>query len=448
MARGGFRADWQPTDPSLLTLQGDIYGGQFNQIYEAPVAPKAPATFPGVVTREGEGRTDGGNVVGRWTRTFSAESDLQIQTYYDQTSRKSIIAYNSIPFNEDRDTFDASLQHRFPLGSRQDVVWGLGYRISRETVRDNYSVSLTPDRETTHLESAFVQDEVTLVEDRLRVTFGTKLEHNDYTGVEVQPSGRLIWTPQERQSVWASVSRAVRTPSRIEEDVMLHTFQPPGVLPFPAIAQVSGSENFQSEKLMAYELGYRIQPVERVSFDVALFYNDYNDLRTVERRGLISPPPFAVGTAVLENLKRAEGYGGEISANWKPLDWWRLRASYSRLDVHERLDAGSVDASIQSLTDTSPKNQASIYSSMDLPYNLELDCDLRYVDDLSNPSLAIPAYTTMDLRIGWRPYPNLEFSIVGQDLFSPRHLEFRPTSIVTQTTEVERAVYGKITWRF
>ncbi|MEW6304361.1 MAG: TonB-dependent receptor [Verrucomicrobiota bacterium] len=448
MVRGGFRTDWEASDENLLTLQGDIYYGRSDQVYTAAVPPSPPATPPSTTTVPGRGKVDGGNVLGRWTRTFSEDANLRLQLYYDHTSRDSLVAYDSMVFKEVRDTFDVDAQHRFAIGDWQNIAWGLGYRVSSDDIRTNFTAILNPDGRTTHLLTAFFQDEIKLVEDRLHLTVGSKFEHNDYTGFEVQPSTRIVWTPHERHTIWGAVSRAVRTPSRAEDDVQLNLFQPAGAFPFPAIAAISGSRKFGTERMMAYELGYRVQLHERVSLDAALFYNVYTHLRSAEFQGFSSPPPLAVINSTLANNLFGESYGGELAATWKPLDKWRLRASYSYLDLQLHRRSGSTDTGSENAEGSSPHHQFTLQSSVDLPGRTEFDCAVRYVDNLPNPSLAIPAYLTLDVRFGWKPRENLEFSIVGQNLLDNRHPEFRPTIITTQSTEVERSVYAKVTWRF
>ncbi len=448
MYRGGFRVDWEPSNVNLLTVQGDLYYGHINQVSASPRRPTPPFVPPSVVAVPAKTTADGGNILGRWTHTFSVESDVQLQAYYDRTSSGSLVAFDGTIFREDRDTVDVDAQHRFALGEQQEVIWGLEYRASWDRLRTNYTLSFNPSSRTTHLVTGFIQDEVKFFQDRVHLTLGTKLEHNDYTGFEIQPSARILWNPVARHTLWGSVSRAVRTPSRVDNDVRLNTFQPPGTLPFPSIGSLSGNSRFGSERLIAYELGYRVQPLPELSFDAALFYNEYTHLRSAEFQGLASPPPFAVANFTLANNLYGESYGGEIAALWKPLDNWRIRASYSYQDLQLHRRPGSTDIAGEALEGNSPDHQLALQSSIDLPGHVEFDWTLRYVDALRNPALAIPSYVTMDVRVGWRPCKNFELSIVGQNLLDNQHPEFRPNVIQTQFTEVERSIYAKITLEF
>lgn len=442
MGRGGFRLDWQPSDPNLFTLQGDIYGGQMEQTFTR-LSPMPDLTgMYSLYNDRDKFNVNGGNVLGRWTHTISDESSFSLQTYYDRTFRDTDI------FTEKRDTFDVDFQHRFPLGERQDIVWGGGYRLSDDDVGNTFDISMHPKNRTTQLFSTFLQDQISIVPKRLFLTLGSKFEHNDFTGFEFQPGARLLWTPHERHSVWASVSRAVRTPSRAEDDVRIN--QQPGPAPGSIVA-LFGDRSFESEELVAYELGYRVQPLDQLSFDLATFYNDYHNLRTlVPGNPFIetspAPPhliiPFGAG-----NDLTGETYGAEISATWQALDWWRWTASYTYLQMQIHAGSSRPDhLSERAMEGSSPHHQVSLRSRMDLPNNIELDGAIRYVDVL--PALNVKSYMTMDLRLAWRPRPNVEISVTGQSLFDDRHLEFAPTTIATQKAEVERAVYGKVTWSF
>jgi iron complex outermembrane receptor protein len=290
--------------------------------------------------------------------------------------------------------------------------------------------------------SAFVQDDITLVPDRLRLTLGSKFEHNDFTGFEIQPNARLAWTPSARHTVWAAVSRAVRTPTRLDDDIRINALVIPGA---PAtILAVFGSRNFVSEELLAYELGYRLQPHPRLALDVAAFYNVYDRLLSIEGPGppQLSPSGVVIPFVLANNLE-GETYGVEVSANYQIANWWRWQAGYTYLHMQLRTKPGSTDmTSVASGEGSSPQHQFFWRSWLDLPANLEFDTTLRYVDALSNQNVS--QYVAVDVRLGWRPRKNLELSVVGQNLFDHRHLEFSSTL----RTEIQRAIYGKVIWRY
>jgi iron complex outermembrane receptor protein len=429
MLRGGFRLDWTPTREDTITLQGDIYDGREDEMYTVPTA-----AFPFVGRISSRDNVAGGNVLGRWTERFSADSDLTVQAYYDRTVR------NTAVFDETRDTGDIDLQHRSRLGDRQEIIWGAGFRATHDNVKNSLNISLIPDSRTLKLYSAFVQDDITLVPDRLRLSIGSKFEHNDFTGFEVQPSGRISWTPERSQTVWASISRAVRTPSVAESDIRLNP-APPLALP-PGTLTIFGNPDLLSEELLAYELGYRWQPIERLTFDLAGFYNDYDNLRSIEP---LTPGP--VGPSRAENGLFGETYGGELSAKFQVLKQWRLEGSYSYLKAEIHRDSGSRDMSSEHAVEgSSPQNQFSLRSLIDLPWNLQFDSTFRYADSLPAPH--VRSYLTLDARLGWYPRKQLELALVGRNLLDDRHPEFAPTFVGTQRAEVQRSVYATVVWHF
>jgi iron complex outermembrane receptor protein len=440
MARGGFRVDWDATGENAFTLQGDGYVGWVRQVVEGLYSPVPPFTE----TIADDWQTHGADVLVHWTHTYSDTSDLKVQAYYDYTGREAAI------FDEERHAFDLSLQHEFALGGRNKVVWGLGYNVTTDTEKNNQYISFSPDAQTENLYSGFLQDEIALVKDRLSLTLGSKLEHNDYTGVEVEPGGRLLWTPWadsgtralSSQTFWASVSRAVRTPSRTEESfksTMADSI-------FPPLPEISyGTDDFESEKLMAYEIGYRVQPLEKLSLDLAAFYNDYNDLRSMQIVSLPAPPVTPL-TTLLGNDLYGHTKGGEISATWKMTDWWQLRPSYTYLHMNLYARPPAVSGWVPQIEGSSPQNQFSLRSSMDFPHGVTFDAVLRYMDNL--PTFQIESYFELDARLGWRINKHLEASITGRNLLHDQHAEFAPTQIFTQTTEIPRSVCGEITWQF
>ena len=437
VVRGGFRMDWEPANSNSLTLQGDIYDGDASQRLSV-----ASLTAPFTRTFDEDTEITGAYLLSRWKRTISDNSDIMLQLYYDRTKR------NTAVMDEIRDTFDIEFQHQLSLSERQEVIWGLGYRFTSDDIDNTFSLSFYPDNRDDNLFSAFLQDEIVLIEDRLRMTLGSKFEHNDYTGFEIQPSVRLMWTPSRQHSVWTAVSRAVRTPSRAEDDVRINQKVVPGSP--PGVVSLFGNHDFDSEELIAYELGYRVQLVDRLFLDIAAFYNDYDNLRTEEPGEPFletSPSPLHIVIPFkAENKMRGETYGIELAADWRVLDWWRLQATYTYLQMQLHLDGDSRDMRSVSAEGESPHNQVSLRSSMDLTRDLDFDLWVRYVDNL--PSQDVGSYITLDARLGWKLHKDIELSVVGQNLIDSHYLQFKPEILDTYPTEVERSVYGKITWRF
>lgn len=451
--RAGFRLDADAGDDDV-TLQGDLYRGASGATYRF----WQTETANGLVSFEGDDQVRGGNLISRFTHHFSDTSSAQLQLYYDRTER-DIELYREI-----RDTFDVDFQHDFAICDWQRVIWGTNYRWTKDRVTGVPTVRLTETSRIGDFVSAFLQDEISILE-TVRLYLGTKAEYNSYTGFEIQPGARLAWTPNEQHTLWASVARAVRTPARVDDDIVID-IPPPvnltSVVGFPAtgISQVRGTRHSTSEDLLAIEGGWRWQPVPRLSFDAAAFYNFYEDLRSVEagapptseifaaflaflgtgqRQALVIPGPF-------DNLIDGETYGSEVSANWQPLDWWRLGVGWSWLKVQLANDERSVDVTSEaSLETAAPEHMIHLKSQMDLPFGVQLDSYVSYVDNLASKD--VDAYVRVDARLGWSPMKSLQLDLVGQNLFSTQHEEFA-SPILGHATEVERSVFGKVTWRY
>src|ERR1700681_2250715 len=313
--RGGFRTDWTSSGPDSLTVQGDLHRSGYGETLTVPsLNTPYSSTFPN------QGSISGGNLLGRWNHAF-ANSSTSLQMYYDHTS----ITENSL-FTDHQDIFDIDFQHTFHATESQDVVWGLGYRSSRDGNNSSSVVSLQPNQLTLNQFSAFAQDEISLFDKRLRITLGSKFEHNGFTGFEIQPNTRLLWTITRNQSLWTAVSRATRTPALTEEGLRLNSaVVPPGTpqnpTPLPVLISVFGSRQFKSEDLLAYEAGYRVQVTSNFSTDIAVFYNHYTHLRTAEPGAPfleVNPTPLHIVAPFFAGNKMSGGtYGTELFADWR-----------------------------------------------------------------------------------------------------------------------------------
>jgi iron complex outermembrane recepter protein len=436
--RGGFRTDWELSPQNTMTFQGDIYNGQVGQRLVLPTTARPPIVpfNPLYYLMEAQGLSDvsGGNLLGSWKHSFSDSADLNVQLYYDRTERRDQV------HREIRDTYDLDGVQHFTWGDRQEFVAGVGYRYTEDHLSDGKAgtgtIVFNPLSRGDQLFSTFIQDEITLIERRLRLTVGSKLEHNDYTGWEVQPSTRLLWTPNEKNSLWGAVSRAVRTPSRFEHDIRAHFSVIPTGPASVTYLDLLGNPSYHSERLIAYEIGYRVHPLEHASFDLALFYNDYDDLRTIEG---------APGGLVPLNNMRGETYGAEFSANFTITKDWKLSAGYTALKMQLHQNSPAAIPGSENAEGDSPQNQLHLRSFLDLPYHLQFDNMVYYVDKLANRG--VPSYVRWDVRLGWRPTPNFELSLNVQNLLDDRHPEFGPNYLVSPT-EIERSIYAKATWRF
>ena len=442
--RGGFRVDSTPSRADSLTIQGDLYRSNFGETLTVPsLSAPYSRTFPNA------GKYSGGNILGHWNHAFS-RSSTSLQVYYDDTNT----ADNSL-FTDHEAVYDIDFQHDVHLGESQDFVWGLGYRSIQDTNGSSFTVSLQPNHSRLNQYSGFVQDEVSLFDKRLRVTLGSKFEHNDFTGFEVEPNVRFVGILSKNQSVWAAISRAVRTPALTEEGLQLNeVVVPPGAPPFfsplPVIESIFGSRQFRSEDLLAYEVGYRVQATSTFSADIATFYNSYTNLRSAEPGTPFveaNPVPTDVVVPfVASNKMGGKTYGAELFGDWRVIPKWRLLASYSYLQMGIRKNSDSLDPTADNPDGASPRHQWYVRSSLDLPMHLEQDLTVRYVDRLS--SLNIPSYYSLDAQLGWKPIAHLELSVGGQNLLNKRHVEFIPEFINTIPTRVARTFRGTITWRF
>ena len=407
--QGGFRSDSTLAGGNALTLQGDLYFNRF-----------------GIAGRP-DAKNEGGNLLGRWTHDFADASDLQVQFYYDR-------GFRDIPqqFREDRETYDFDIQHHRKIGDRQELVIGGNYRTSHDVTGTGGTFIFTPRSRTLDLESGFVQDQIALDPHRTTLFLGSKFEHNDFSGFEVQPSARLSFTPDPQHTLWFGISRAVRSPTRVDSD---SSFIP---VPATKIAFIKGNPDFRSENLVAYEMGYRIQPHHRVFFDLATFYNVYDHLRTLE-------PTLPTGLPlVIRNERQGKTYGAEFNATFQPFNWWQLVANYSYLQKDLRFLPGSHDPTAGSLEANDPRHQGSLRSSLTLPGNVEFSMDIRYASRLPNPFS--PGFVAVDARLAFHPAKNVELAVVGQNLLDPHHPEF--ANGAASQPEVRRSVYGQLIWGF
>jgi iron complex outermembrane receptor protein len=400
MTQGGFRLDGTPSAETRFTLQGDIYDGDGEQ----PVTEDAELS--------------GGNLLGRLSRTSPGGSTIQLQAYYDRTDREMPPV-----FGERLDTYDLDLQHHLPVAERIDVLWGLGYRRTRDDVDNSAGLAFLPAQLTLDLFTAFVQPELELANGHARLAFGSKFEHNEYTGFEYQPSLHLAWLLDSQRTAWTAVSRVVRAPSRIDRDLFA-----PATPPF----LLAGGPDFESEIVHTLEAGYRMT-TSRLTTSLASHYSRYRKLRSVE----VGPP------ARIANGLEGHGYGLEGRVVFEILPWWRLDSGYTFLELELQASPGSSDTTQVGQEGDSPRHQAFVKSRMDLPRRTALDFNLRWVDEL--PNQMVDAYTALDLRLGWGTPEHWELALVGHDLLDSRHAEF---GFPLSRREVRRGVYVKGTCRF
>lgn len=435
--QAGFRMDWNRGTRDTYTLQGDGY-------YQAAGESVAASTYnpPANFVLDGNAHLSGGNVLWRWRRTLGEKKDFHFDAYYDQTSR------HELNFGDIRNNFDVDFVDRFPL-PRQEISWGVGAYISHGHEIELYSgLYFDPSILTDQYYTAFIQDEITLVKDRLSLIAGPRFQKTNFTGPLFEPSVRLLYTPTATQTIWAGFTQAVRTPADVERDFFLSSYLGPTPSGLPLFARFNANRNFQPERLNGYELGYRRLLGPRLYFDVATFFNQYRNLLSEDITGPIfvendPAPTHLLLPAEFGNGLEATTEGGEISAQWQPEPFWRVTGSYSFLEMHVKQAPNSADIGSAQITQgSSPQNEFLIQNNFDLPKAITADFQVRYVGSL--PALHVPSYWTGDLSLGWSPNKQVLFSLVGQNLFQPYHYEY--ANDPRGPVGIERSIFAKVTW--
>ncbi|MGH9512732.1 MAG: TonB-dependent receptor plug domain-containing protein [Terriglobales bacterium] len=436
--QAGFRVDWSRNTKDNFTLQGDVYDIAAGESVQA-----TSYTPPYSQILERDARLSGGNIMGRWTRTEGEGKDIQIQAYYDRVNR-----YEA-NLGDLRDTFDVDLLQRFRL-VRQQISWGLGARIVPATDLEVVSgLTFQPAKRTDYLWTAFFQDEIALVKNRLSISLGSKLLRTNFSPIQLEPSVRLLYTPSDTQTFWAAFTHAVRTPSDVERDFFLSGYIGPGPGGLQFFARFNANRDFRSEQMNGYELGYRRLITKTVYVDIAGFYNHYSDLLSEDITGgpflEDNPPPTHIllpaefGNGLLGTTK-----GFEIAPEWRPTHFWRLRGSYSYLQMDIKPSRNSLDVgSAPGINGSSPKHEAMVQSGFDISKDFTLDLAYRYISAL--PGQKVQAYSTGDAVFGWRLSEHFRLSLVGNNLFQPQHAEDGgdPGPLV----QIKRSAYAKITWQ-
>jgi iron complex outermembrane recepter protein len=432
LAHLGFRADWDATERDALTLQGDWYDARIGQLVPS-------IQVGGRVGPQGQLRADlsGGNLLGRWQRKLERDADLQLRIYYDRTLR------DDPSFRDELDTVDVDLQYSKDF-ARNQWVMGLSYRNTSNDNRPGTIFRLQPRSSTDQLVSGFIQDQIELARS-VRLTIGTKLEDNDFSGFEVQPSVRIAWDVSAAQTAWSSISRAARIPTRLERDIAIDV-NPNGNI----LQQLLGNDDFDAEELIAYEAGYRWQVNSSVGLDLAAFYNVYDGLASLEiGQQFVRGDGRTIIPIINRNLNDGITRGIEALVNYSPLRNWRLAATYSFINIEIDIDGLDLNRG-RFLEGATPRHQVGLRSILDLARGWQLDAQFRRLSSLRQlPQIAngtgIDGYSELDLHVAWRVRPNLQLTVVGQNLLHDRHVEFGPPA---GRGEIERGVYAKVAWDF
>jgi iron complex outermembrane recepter protein len=436
----GFRADWKVSGDTTTTVQGDLYRGRVGTTVPGLLSLSPPLTGLFI----DKAITTGGNLLGSWTRT-SDQLDSMVQAYFDLANRNE-----SGVLAEFRRTFDVEVLERYHGANRHELIFGGDFRDNADRTVGSLNISFNPTSRDTQLYGAFCQDEIALLPNRLKLTLGTKIEHNFYSGIALQPDVRLIWISTERTATWMAISRASESSSRTDSDVRTNdnvSLAADGTI---VLASTFGTEHLPPENVLAYELGSRWQPSSKLSFDLAGFYNHYSNRHTNEPGTPFFEDSPAPRHLVMPNYTASnisgETHGLELLAKTHPTNIWELSASYTLFEIHLHQSAASLDFDTAPESEgSSPTQEFQIHSLLNLPHKLEFDSALFHVGQLVGPG--IKAYTRLDLRVGWRPTPAFELSGGGRNLLQAQHYEFGSGELV-QAEPVGRSAYLKANWRF
>jgi len=443
LLHGGFRADTNISTKDSLTLQGDLYSGEEG----ASIIHLFSIDPPVIGNLDVLNGLSGGNLLGRWNHTFSSRSDTTFQFYFDNYERTGPESH------ETRNTIDFDFSHHWAWGSRQDVIWGAGYRRTWDqdigTIDQAFD---SPDAEL-QLFTFFAQDTITLQRDRFFLTAGTKVENNYFTGFELEPSVRLAWTPSNWMTLWSAVSRAERSPTQRDTglNAALAAFPDPAGSSTPVEVILFGNPKFQSEHVVAYEAGFRAQPNRRFSIDVSTFFNHYDRLQSLEAGPEVFEPSPAPARFVIPitfgNLMFGTTEGGELSANLKLTDRWTLSPGYAFLEMHLHTQPSSQDtSSVAEYQGSSPQHQAQLRSRVDLSHGLSWDASANFVSEL--PIQGVASYTRIDTQLRWKLAERAEISLVGQNLLQDHHLESMDALTLVNSSLIKRSAYAKFIWHF
>lgn len=429
-AKTGFRTDWKDGDNEKYTVQGDFYNAEIDLDQTVP-SFNSPTGF---YTSSDQIHAQGYNLLGRWDMQHNQDTSSKLQAYADYQSHKYAYLQQEIY------TFDVDYQTSWQTSERNNLMWGGGARLIRSNLGDSFDITEVKEVNTSHILSTFVQDQYALSPNELYLTIGSKLEHNRFTGIEVEPNARLAWYPTDNQTIWGAVSRSVRLPNIIEQSVHITSSTvAPGV-----IAQFRQNPDYESETNLAYELGYRIKPTSNISLDAAAFINSYDRLRSFEEQ---TPEPFGGGyllPLLINNNGDGMTHGVELSANWDVTTRWSLLANYTYLGMN--LDENGIpDPAFIDQEESSPNHQFMLRSQLFLPSDVQLINTAYYTSDL--PAISVDEYVRLDAQLIWQPTKDIELSLVGQNLLHEEHQEFSDL-LAGSENNIPRTVYGRITFRF
>ena len=433
---GNFRLDSQLSEHDQLMVEGNVSRYRL-QGYFIGVSSLTPPAW-----RQDDFGRDGvtGSLQSSWKHQTETGHHTDLSMSFTQTNWQ--LAMNEMS----RSHYVLDFQHSLPTYADHHLMWGFNY----QTINDNFDNSLTlgflPDNFTQHNAGLFLQDQIDLSPDWI-LTLGNRVEHFTYTGWETEPNARLLWTPNKQHNLWAAVSRAVVLPNRAQHSIRL--FKPiPGTNTF---FEAEANRTMKTENLLAYELGWRWQLANNLDIDTALFYNTYDRMQGTKFTGAVISDP-APGTleATVGNYRQVKSYGLETALNYRVSPDWRLQASYSVNQFQVNYEP-NIAWFRDELTEphSNPQHTLSLRSLFNLTPDIELDAWGRYVDKITVDRVTnIPAYFTLDLRLGWHPHKDLELSFSGQNLLDNQHPEFSDILYIPVASQIQRGYLAQVSWRF
>ena len=434
--RMGFRIDSSKTSDVKWQLHGEAYTSDINQTQGFP-----GLNVPVQVTNiDGQEITNGYSLVAH-IENSDKTTNRQFSSYVDYYDREmdNLLKLKVL-------MFDLNYQQLHKINSHNELMWGVGYRYTQDSLEsvilsNNQSyLDYFPDEISGAIYSSFIQNEFKIIPDELHMTLGAKVEHHYFTGYEFQPNIRLAYYPNVNHTIWAAISRASRTPTRAEKTISFIANSTAG-----GFVRVNGNRDYKSETLTAYELGHRFKVSQKMSLDTSLFYNEYKNLRTLENTGNGFPSSNTIANIEISNLGFGETYGFNVEGRYTPTKDWTITANYSLIKFNLDTDKDSKDTSLAAEEFSSPEQQVSILSRVNLTNNLELDTNLSFTDQLD--AFDIDEHVRLDARIGWKPYENISLSLVGQNLLDSSHQEFNQFLYWTEA-EIDRSIYAKLELNF
>jgi iron complex outermembrane recepter protein len=379
---GGFRLDWAPSAFDTVTLQGEAFAGKLGK------------------GSPGESETSGRSLSLRWNHRPSETSEIQVQAYYDHVLRDAPV-----------DTYDFEFQHSFLAAGRHKIIWGAGARLVSYRIDGTPSFFFIPPSRDLFLANLFVSDNFAITP-KLTLTAGLKVEKDPYVGASLLPEARVAWKPTPTSLIWAGVSRAIRAPTPFDRDVEQRA----------GFVSLSGNREFRTEKLTAYEVGFRTQPLRSLSFSLTGYYHQYDDLRSIE----IRPGPGL--NLSWDNLLGGHTYGAEAWSDLRLSRWWTIAAGVSLLKQKLSFAPGASGILGPGQLGDDPSHQFKLRSSMNLGRNLTLDADFRAIGAL--PHTSIPAYHEVGARLAWRPVRQITVSVTGANLLNDYHREYEGGDLI------------------